>query len=128
MILDASAAVDALVGTTRAEAVLHQIERADHLAAPQLLHVEVASALWRLVRTTILAPDVAESALARLRRLRVDLLDHEMLLPLAWGFRESNRLTDCFYLAAAMGLDTALLTTDGRLGRSHHGVRVIAIS
>lgn len=128
MILDASAAVDALVPTARSEAVWSHIERAPFLAAPQLLFVEVPSALWRLERSGALPGTATEASLARLASLRVDLLDHAALLPLAWGFRESTRLTDAFYLGAARALGVPLLTTDGRLARGHHGVPVVSVS
>jgi predicted nucleic acid-binding protein len=128
VIIDASAAVDALLGSTRCEGGLTQIERTAFLAAPQLLHVEVPSAIWRLTRSGLLDDAAAARSLHQFLRLRVDLVDHAALLPRAWSFRRANRISDCFYLAAATALGVPLLTTDDRLGRGHHGVPVVTVS
>ncbi len=127
MILDASALVDALVGTTRAEAVLAHVARAAFVAAPQLLIVEVTSAIARLERAGAIDSPAADNAMGRLADLNIDLVDHRDLLPLAWGFRGSTRIADSFYLAAATALGVPVLTTDRRLANAPRGVPIIAL-
>lgn len=127
MIVDASALVDAVLGTRRGAAVLGHLGSADWAGAPNLVYAEVASACWRLVRSGSLSLPEAEMALDRLRALRLRPLAESMLLPTAWSFREFARLTDAFYLASALALDVPLLTTDARLARAHHGVSVLLV-
>ena len=58
LVLDASAAVDVLARTIRGERVAEHLTR-DDVAAPELLDVEVLSALWRLVRAGVLTEGAA---------------------------------------------------------------------
>lgn len=128
MIIDASAVVDVITPSPRSSALWALLEAADGLAAPQLLSVEVASAMWRAHRAGMISERQADDALRRYQTLDVTLLDHSLLLEHAWRFRHANRVTDCFYLAAAALLGEPLLTTDLRLARSHHGVPVVTVS
>lgn len=128
MIVDASAVVDALAETRRADAVLMQFDRARWLAAPHFIHVEVASALWRLARSGHLTDAASETAIQRLRELPLTAIDEAVLLRPAWSHRTSVRVSDAFYLAAAELTGAPLLTTDARLARGHHGVSIILVS
>jgi len=126
--VDASALVDALARNRRSEAVRMHLQSADAVAAPELLLVEVASALWRLVRAGAINDSDARRGIDAVATMDVELVPHRALLPQAWAFRESVRIGDAFYLACAARLGTSLLTTDARLARGHHGVPTTLVS
>lgn len=129
IVVDASALTDLLADTTRADAVAHQLTHAESMAAPELLVVEVTSALWRLVRHERLPAARADAAVRQLIRMPVALVDHRTLAVHAWGKRKAVRIADAYYLACAELLGVPLLTTDRRLARApHRGVAVTVVS
>ncbi|MEJ7795452.1 MAG: type II toxin-antitoxin system VapC family toxin [Nocardioides sp.] len=128
IILDASALVDVLVSERLGPRVQGHLEREQSVAAPELIHVEVASALWRMERAGDLASDVALSALTHARTFNLTAVAHRDLMGRAWRFREHVRISDAFYLACADLMGAPLLTTDARLARGHHGVPVTLIT
>ena len=87
------------------------------MAAPELLDVEVLSALWRLVRAGVLT-EAAATAAARLRTMPVLRVRDELLTEQAWALRHRVRIADAFYLGCARFLGGVLITTDGRLARA----------
>jgi len=123
MVLDASAAVELLLGTEAGLVVARRLRGALH--APHLLDVEVAAALRRLERAREIPAPVAEEALADLLRLPLERHRHSILVARAWELRGSVTPYDAMYLALAEALDAPLLTRDARLGRAHgHRARV----
>ena len=117
LVLDASAAIDLLARTTRGGRVADHMAR-DDVAAPELLDVEVLSALWRLVRAGELTEAAATTAAARLRAMPVLRVRHELLTEQAWALRHRVRIADAFYLGCARFLGGTLITTDGWLARA----------
>ena len=93
LVLDASAAIDLLARTTRGVKVAEHLAR-DDVAAPELLDVEVLSALWRLVRAGELTEAAATTAAARLRAMPVLRVRHELLTEQAWALRHRVRIAD----------------------------------
>ncbi|QJW34897.1 type II toxin-antitoxin system VapC family toxin [Cellulosimicrobium protaetiae] len=120
VVLDASAAVDALLPTARHDAVLDQLDRlvAAELVTPSLVDTEVLSALARLERAGTITAAVADAAVARWSRLPCERVDTTALLPDVWSLRGGLRVSDAHYVALALRLDATLLTTDARLARS----------
>lgn len=116
-VVDASALLDALLPTERQGAALRGLI-GHELWAPSILDLEVTSALWRLLRTSAIDQDEAEAALEGLRSAPIRRLDHTALAGLAWELRQSLRISDAFYVAAATMLDADLLTSDARLSRA----------
>lgn len=114
LVLDASAAVDLLLRTPRGRRVAEQVRSAD-VAAPELLDVEVCSAVARLQRAGAVARGAADDAVRRLAAMPVRRLPHLLLLPAAWQLRGRVRVTDAFYVACAQLTSGALLTCDARL-------------
>lgn len=118
LVLDASAAVDLLLRTPRGVRVAAHLARDDDVVSPELLDVEVCSAVARLVRGRhVPAPD-AVRAVERLRLIPMQRVTHRMLLARAWGLRESVRVADAFYVACAELVGGAVLTADARLARA----------
>src|SRR5699024_3448571 len=100
----------------------------DLVCAPDLIIVEVTSALWRLVRAGELNRDEADAAVTRLESSPIRLIPHSGLLRSAWSLKDSVRVADAYYLACAQILTLPLVTTDRRLARSPHpGITVTLV-
>ncbi|WP_448003942.1 type II toxin-antitoxin system VapC family toxin [Agromyces bauzanensis] len=117
LVIDASAVVELLVGGRHADWVAGTV-RDEVIVAPELVDVEIASALARLQRGGLLEASEADTAMARFATLPVERLGHAGLTAEAWQLRSVVRIADAFYVAAATALDCLLVTTDERLGRS----------
>ena len=114
LVLDASAAVDLLVQTRRGQLVAQHL-RGQDVTAPDLLDVEVCSAVARLERAGDLVQRDADSAIRRLSTMPVRRLPCVQLLPTAWRLRDRVRVADAFYVACASITGGVLLTCDARL-------------
>ena len=114
-VVDASAVVEALLGTTLGLVVRARMRRRI-LHAPAHLDAEVLSAFGRLHRAGELPAGTAAAALRGLADAPIRRHGLSDLLIAAWDSREQLRLVDALYVALARSLDTsALLTTDRRL-------------
>jgi predicted nucleic acid-binding protein len=89
------------------------------LFAPQLLPVEVASALRRAELTGALSPGVAALAHRDLVALGIRLAPYEPLAERVWELRHAITPYDAWYVALAEALDTALVTLDLPLARAN---------
>jgi predicted nucleic acid-binding protein len=89
--------------------------RGEHLAAPELLDVEVASVLRRQVRLGTVDARRAELALADLGAAPLVRAPHQRLLARCWQLRDNLTIYDATYVALAEALGVALLTGDARL-------------
>ena len=116
IVLDASAALEILLGTDAGEALRERIlGRPDRLAAPHLLDVEVAHVLRRYERAHELAAQRAQMALAALADMPIARYSHTPLLPRTWQLRANLTAYDAIYVALAETLDVPLLTRDAKL-------------
>ena len=116
LVVDASAVIEMLLRTRRGETVAQHVV-AETIAAPELLDVEVASALARLERAGTLSQLEAKTAVRLFTRLPVRRVSHAFLIRRAWAARSQLRMTDAFYVAASEWVGAPLLTCDARLGR-----------
>ncbi len=114
LVVDASVVVAALVDSGPdgrwAEALLDR-----DLAAPHLLHVEVANVLRRAVQAGDLSDDIASLAHADLLDLGVQLVPYALIADRSWGLRSNVTSYDAWYVAVAELLDAPLATLDRRL-------------
>ena len=119
IVLDASALVELLLGTSRGRLIGSRIADPElGLHTPHLADIEVAQALRRYVRDGEIDAARASSALEDLRSLDLERHAHEPLLDRVWALRENLSAYDAVYVALADALDTTLLTCDGRLARA----------
>jgi len=119
IVLDASAAVEWLLGRPGAAQVSAQIADPDvSIHAPAILGVEVASALRGLSLGHHLSADRGALALADLAAADVDLHDPTPLLPRAWQLRHNLSAYDAAYVALAEVLGATLVTADARIARA----------
>lgn len=120
-VLDAAAVVDLLVRSEPGERVRRRLA-ADHgavLLSVAHLDAEVFSALARLNRAGELGTREVSELLGRLASLdmrRVPISGE--LLAAAWSMRDNVAARDALYVAAAQGVEGALITTDERLARA----------
>lgn len=126
IVIDASAVLELLLRTGRAESVGRSALAADErLHAPHLLDVEVTQALRRLVRLNGIGVERAGQALDDFEALLVERHSHHELVRRIWQLRESLTAYDGAYVALAEALDAPLLTCDAKLARSHgHRARI----
>lgn len=110
-VIDASAVVDLLLGTARADGVSAAIAgRA--LWAPAHLDAEVLSAFGRLVRGGHLSAGQAGRRLELLAEMPVERVPVASLIPAAWRRRSSLQLLDALYVALAEERGCRLVTCD----------------
>jgi predicted nucleic acid-binding protein len=117
-VVDANVLVFALVADGPIGNRARRALRASELAAPELLDLEVAETLRKLVSTRQVAQQRASAALADLVRSPVERFAHSKALSRCWELRHNVTMYDAAYVALAEALDAALVTTDRRLARS----------
>lgn len=127
LVLDASAAVNAVIPSELRDRTRRKFEGAD-LCAPTLIDTEVLSALARLERGGALSSAEADRAAAAWRRLPFTRFPIDPLLDEVWALRHGLRISDAHYVALARALKAPVMTADGRLARaSVAGVSVLTI-
>lgn len=135
LVVDASVVAELLLARPAAAEVERQM--AAHgleLHAPELLDVEVLSALRRLARSGDASVDRADGAVTDLLDLPIERYPHEALVPRIWALRHNFSAYDATYLALAEALaddGAPLLTADTRFARAiktHSGVDVLLVA
>jgi predicted nucleic acid-binding protein len=114
VIVDASAMVDLLVGSTLAPSIENRL-RGHELHVPAHFDAEVLSALGRLQRAGEMT---VRQVTTRLQRVAAAPLERHLLAPLlagAWKLRHNLRLVDALYVELANRLDASIVTTDAGL-------------
>lgn len=115
-VLDASVALKLLVDEDGSEAAAALLD-GPRLLAPELIHVEVANALWRMARVGRLSGDEAADALSLFGRLPLRRRTGDRALA-GEAFRLARLLDhpvyDCLYLALAVDEGAPVVTADTR--------------
>lgn len=118
IVIDASAAIEALAARDPSPELLRRLDGDDDLRAPHLLDIEFASGLRRLVAASELSAERASDALLDLHALRVVRYPHLTLVDRIWELRSWLTAYDAAYVALAEVLRIPLVTCDARLARS----------
>jgi predicted nucleic acid-binding protein len=127
-VVDASAVVEWLARGPGA-AVVERLLVHDVVVAPELLDVEVVSALRRLVRARRLAPRDARRALDVLLGAPISRVPHLGLAVDTWARSGTLTAYDAVYVALAARLHCPLVTADANLARAPGlGVTVTLLS
>ncbi len=127
LVLDASAAVELVLALERGARVATALV-GENLVAPELLDVEVLSAVHRLRRTKQITGSQADRGIDRFARLPARRVSHVLLRERAWLLRDAVRIGDASYLACAAAVGAPLLTCDRRLaGAAAPGVNLLLV-
>ena len=92
--------------------------RHEELAAPEVVDLEVTSALRGLLRVGKVEERRADLALEDLRRLPLRRASHQGLVTRCWELRDNLSVYDASYVALAELLGATLVTTDARMSRA----------
>lgn len=114
IVIDASAMVEALVGANPGPELLSFVATRT-LTAPQLLDIEVLSALRGLERHRTLVPGEAKDALDTYFALTIQRYEIAPVAERIWSLRHSASAHDASYIALAEVIGAPLLTCDARL-------------
>lgn len=123
-VIDSSALVELFTGTAP-DQQLRRRAMTQHGTAPELIDIEIAHVVRRMVASDDLPEDVARAALRDMWDTPLARAPHRSSLNRIWQLRHSVTAYDAAYVALAEQLDAPLLTCDGRLARSHgHDARI----
>lgn len=117
MVIDASAAVELVLGGSRGRHIAGSIAGESNLAAPEVIDLEVIHTFRRLIRSGLVDADRASQALSRFFALPVEKYRHHALSGRIWDLRDSFTAYDAAYIVIAEGLGTPLITCDRKLAR-----------
>jgi len=128
VILDASAAIEVVLGRGQAERLAGILEEADVVLAPELFVPEVVNTIWKYHHFERLSLDACDRAIEAALGLVDGLVSSKEVYGEAFLLARTARRPayDMFYLALARREDAVLLTTDTALRKEaeHQGVRV----
>lgn len=125
IVVDTSALIDILVERPFNMALRQRISEAPELHAPHLVDVEFLSVLRGLVRGRALSVDAAAVAREQFEDLSIERYPHESLRDRIWQLRDNLTAHDGAFVALSEALGLPLVTSDGRIARSHgHHARV----
>ena len=122
IVLDASAMVEALIGSEVADELLDAVTGDVH--APHLLDVEVLSVLRGLLLGGKLVPAVAEEVRRDHFAFAINRYEVSPLADRIWLLRHQYSSYDATYLALAEALDAPLYTCDAKLDSGGHHAKV----
>ncbi|MGB8294850.1 MAG: type II toxin-antitoxin system VapC family toxin [Polyangia bacterium] len=129
MVIDASAAIDLLLGIEpHAGSIARLVADEGPLAAPHLLDAEVGQVLRRLVASRALSLPRARGALDDLAALPIQRFAHGPLLARAFDLRHNTTVYDALHVVLAEGLRVPLLTRDRALAAiPGHRAKIIVL-
>lgn len=116
-VLDASAAINVVIGTPQSLVFADILRRSEIVIAPDLFHAEVASSLWKYVRAGVVDKEAALVLLDQACGLVEDFEPVKGLVTeaLTLAVLRNHPVYDMFYLTAALRHGARLLTADRRL-------------
>ncbi len=119
-VVDASVAIKWFLPENHSEAALRLLTQPHTLHAPDLIFSEFGNVLWKRVRRNEILKEEADAILEGLRTLNLQVQPSQALIPLALEIAcgENRTVYDSLYLAAAIALQSPLITADARFFRA----------
>jgi predicted nucleic acid-binding protein len=119
-VVDASVAIKWFLPENHSEAALRLLTQPHTLHAPDLIFSEFGNVLWKRVRRNEISKEEADAVLEGLLTLNLQVQPSQALIPLALeiAYRENRTVYDSLYLAAAIALQSSLITADARFFRA----------
>lgn len=117
-VIDSSALLELFTGASP-DPRLRRRALTQTAGAPELVDIEVANGLRRMVVRGLLSSSVALAVFRDIRDTPVSRAPHCSLLERIWELRDSITPYDAAYVALAEHLAVPLVTCDGRLARSN---------
>lgn len=119
-VVDASVAIKWFLPENHSEAALRLLTQPHTLHAPDLIFSEFGNVLWKRVRRNEISKKEADAILEGLRTLNLQVQPSQALIPLALEIAcgENRTVYDSLYLAAAIALQSPLITADARFFRA----------
>lgn len=126
IVVDASAVIEVLLGTSAASRVAERLfAEGETLHAPHLLDIEVAQVLRRYALSGVLGPGRGGEALEDLVDFPIARYPHQPFLLRIWELRQNVTAYDAAYLALAEALGVPLVTRDAKLASAAgHSARI----
>jgi predicted nucleic acid-binding protein len=117
LVVDASVAAKWIIAEPLSDQAIAVLSRPEDLIAPDLLAAEVASVLWKKVRTGDLTEVEATRRFAALSGMGLELVATPPLVPRALSFalKAQRTVYDSLYLALAEERDCKFVTADEKL-------------
>jgi len=129
VVLDASAAIEVLLGRSGAESILDLLELSDRVFVPDLFFAEVGNALWKYTEAGEMLPHEAQDLLELAAGMADETAPAEDLaaeaLDTAAAF--GHPVYDALYAVLARRKGAAVCTLDQRLGELLAAMRVPAV-
>lgn len=120
MVPDASAVIEVLLQTERGRRLEERLfAPGETLHVPHLIDVEVAHAVRRVWRQSLIDDERAAEALDDLAAWPLVRYPHDLFLPRIWALRHTITAYDATYVALAEALGVTLWPCDVRLAASH---------
>ncbi len=119
-VVDASVAIKWFLPENHSEAALRLLTQPHTLHAPDLIFSEFGNVLWKRVRRNEISKKEADAILEGLQTLNLQVQPSQALIPLALEIAcgENRTVYDSLYLAAAIALQSPLITADARFFRA----------
>ena len=116
IVVDASALLEVLLRTQRAEAVEALFFTPNQtIHAPHLIDVEATQVIRRFTFSGAITGQRAQAAIEDLAAFPIRRHPHTALLPRMWELRHNLTAYDAAYVALAEALDAGLATLDRRI-------------
>jgi predicted nucleic acid-binding protein len=119
-VVDASVAIKWFLPEPHSDAALRLLAQHHTLHAPDLIFSEFGNVLWKRVRKNKISKNEANATIDGLLTLHLQVQPSQLLIPLALEIAcgENRTVYDSLYLAAAMTLQSLLVTADAKFYRA----------
>ena len=119
-VIDASVAIKWFLPEIYSDAALRLLGQQHTLHAPDVIFSEFGNVLWKRFRKNEISKNEANATLEGLLTLHLQAQPSQLLIPLALEIAcgENRSVYDSLYLAAAIALESRLVTADAKFYRA----------